>query len=57
MVHKAIDLAEPGDVIVVDAGADLTNAIVGETMMRIAKRKGIAGFLSTEQFVTLMLMQ
>src|SRR5690606_12531086 len=30
MVHKAIDYAEPGDVIVVDAGGDLTNAIVGE---------------------------
>ena len=29
MVHKAIDIAEPGDVIVVDAGGDLTNAIAG----------------------------
>jgi RraA family protein len=45
MVHKAIDLAEPGDVIVVDAGGDLTNAIVGEIMQRIAQKKGIAGFV------------
>jgi RraA family protein len=45
MVHKAIDLAESGDVIVVDAGGDLTNAIVGEIMMRIAQKKGIAGFV------------
>jgi len=45
MVHKAIELAEPGDVIVVDAGGDLTNAIVGEIMMRIALKKGIAGFV------------
>ncbi len=30
MVHKALDLAEPGDVIVVDGGGDLTNALVGE---------------------------
>lgn len=45
MVHKAIDLAQPGDVIVVDAGGDKTNAIVGEIMLRLAQRKGIAGFI------------
>lgn len=45
MVHKAIDLAEPGDVLVVDAGGDLTNAIVGEIMLRLAVGKGIAGFV------------
>lgn len=45
MVHKAIDLAEPGDVIVVDAGGDLTNAIIGEIMVRIAVKKGIVGFV------------
>lgn len=45
MVHKAIDLAEPGDVIVVDAGGDGTNAIVGEIMLRLAQRRGIAGFV------------
>ncbi|CAM3924813.1 RraA family protein [Paenibacillus alkaliterrae] len=45
MVHKAIDLAEPGDIIVVDAGGDLTNAIVGEIMMRLAQKKGLAGFV------------
>lgn len=45
MVHKAIDLAEPGDVIVVDAGGDLTNAIVGEIMLRLAQQRGITGFV------------
>lgn len=45
MVHKAIDLAEPGDVIVVDAGGDQTNAIVGEIMLRLAQKKQIAGFV------------
>ncbi|QNF28575.1 RraA family protein [Metabacillus elymi] len=45
MVHKAIDLAQPGDVIVVDAGGDQTNAIVGEIMQRIAKKNRIAGFV------------
>ena len=45
MVHKALDLAEPGDVIVVDAGGDLTNAIVGEIMSTYAKARGIAGLV------------
>ncbi|WP_029032321.1 RraA family protein [Salinarimonas rosea] len=45
MVHKAIDLAEPGDVIVVDAGGDLTNAILGEIMVAIAKKRGVAGIV------------
>jgi RraA family protein len=45
LVHKAIDLAESGDVIVVDAGGDTTNAIVGEIMMQISRKKGITGFV------------
>ncbi|MFC0272635.1 RraA family protein [Metabacillus herbersteinensis] len=45
VVHKAIDIAQPGDVIVVDAGGDTTNAIVGEIMLRIARRNGIVGFV------------
>lgn len=45
MVHKAIDMAEPGDVIVVDAGGDETNAIVGEIMLRLAQKRRIAGFV------------
>lgn len=45
MVHKAIDMAQEGDVIVVDAGGDMTNAIVGEIMMRLSMSKGIAGFV------------
>lgn len=42
-VHKAIDTALPGDIIVVDAGGDLTNAIVGEMMLTHAETRGIAG--------------
>ena len=34
MVHKAIDIARPGDVIVVDAGGVMTQAIIGEIMAR-----------------------
>ena len=45
MVHKAIDLAQPGDVIVVDAGGDLTNAIVGEIMTTLAQSGGAAGMV------------
>jgi len=43
MVHKALDLAEPGDVIVVDAGGDLTSAIIGELMVAHARKRGVAG--------------
>jgi regulator of RNase E activity RraA len=42
-VHKAIDLALPGDIIVVDAGGALDNAIVGEMMLTHAETRGIAG--------------
>lgn len=45
MVHKAIDLAGPGDVVVVDAGGDLTNAIIGELMAGQAKQRGLAGII------------
>jgi len=45
MIHKAIDMAERGDVIVVDAGGDLTNSLVGELMTTYAITRGIAGFV------------
>jgi regulator of RNase E activity RraA len=45
MAHKALIMAEPGDVIVVDAGGDLTNAIVGELMLSYAMKRGIAGMV------------
>jgi regulator of RNase E activity RraA len=45
MVHKAIDIAQPGDVIVVDAGGVLVNAIIGELMSTLAEKKGVAGFI------------
>jgi RraA family protein len=45
MVHKAIDIAEPGDVIVVDAGGALEQAIIGEIMAAWAARRGVAGFV------------
>ena len=45
MVHKAIDMAAPGDVIVVDAGGALENAIIGELMASWARKRGIAGMV------------
>ena len=45
MLHKALDMAEPGDVVVVDAGGDLTNALIGELMTAYAERRGIAGIV------------
>jgi regulator of RNase E activity RraA len=45
MVHKAIDIADRGDVIVVDAGGDLTSAIIGEMMATHAQMRGVAGFV------------
>ena len=45
LVHKAIDLAQPGDVIVVDAGGDVRNAIIGEIMASLAASRGVAGFV------------
>ncbi len=45
MLHKALDLAVPGDVVVCDAGGDLTNSIIGELMTSHAIKRGIAGIV------------
>lgn len=45
MLHKAIDMAQPGDVIVCDAGGDLTNSLMGELMLAYAVKRGVAGFV------------
>ena len=45
MVHKAIDIAAPGDVIVVDAGGVLSYAIIGDIMSSLAERRGLAGLV------------
>lgn len=43
MIHKALTMAQPGDVIVVDAGGDLTNSLFGEIMTATAIGRGVAG--------------
>ena len=45
LVHKALDVAQPGDVIVVDAGGFADHAIIGELMAARAKQRGIAGLV------------
>ena len=46
MVHKALDVAQPGDVIVVDAGGDRSaNAVLGDRICAKAKVRKIAGFV------------
>ena len=45
LVHKALDSAQRGDVIVVDAGGWLDNAIIGELMAARARQRGIAGIV------------
>jgi RraA family protein len=44
-LHRAYDLLRPGDVLVVDGGGDLIQALVGEIMMRRAHAMGVAGFV------------
>ena len=45
MVQQALDLARPGDVIVVDGGGFTFQALVGEIMGTHARRRGVAGFV------------
>ena len=45
MLHHALDIAEPGDIIVVDAGGDVTTATLGEIMVAIAQRRRLAGIV------------
>jgi len=45
MLHKALDMAQPGDVIVFDGHGDLTNAITGELMMQTAIEKKLGGVI------------
>lgn len=45
LVHKAIDIAQPGDIIVIAAEGDTHSAILGEIMAHMAEKKGVAGYL------------
>ena len=45
MIHKALTLASPGDVIVVDGSGDVSHALVGGLMLLAAQARGVAGFV------------
>ena len=45
MVHKALDIAGPGDILEVAAGGELTNSIMGEMMAAYAGFRKIAGIV------------
>ena len=45
MIHAALVLAQPGDVIVVDGKGDLSCALTGALMAAHANKAGIAGFV------------
>lgn len=45
MVHKALDVARPGDVVVVDANGSTENAVLGDTISTKARHRGIRGFI------------
>lgn len=45
MVHKALDIAQPGDVMVVDASSSTMTAVLGDTISMKARHRGIVGFV------------
>ncbi len=45
MAHVALKIAQPGDVIVIDAKGDQSCALWGDLMARAAKAKGVAGLI------------
>lgn len=45
MIHEALDLVRPGDVLVVDGDGDMSRALIGEIMCTIARKRGVAGFV------------
>ena len=45
MLHAAMDLAKPGDIIIIDAGGFENRAIFGELMATYMKTRGIRGII------------
>ena len=43
VIHEALELIRPGDVLVVDGGGDTSRALLGEIMLTIAQSRGAAG--------------
>ncbi|HVA48023.1 MAG TPA: hypothetical protein VNH11_16760 [Pirellulales bacterium] len=45
MVHKALDVARPGEVVVIDARASTMNAVLGDIICTKARHRRLAGFI------------
>jgi regulator of RNase E activity RraA len=45
LIHKALELIEPGDILIVDGEGDTSRALVGEIMMTSAMTRGAVGFV------------
>jgi regulator of RNase E activity RraA len=45
MVHKSLDIAKPGDVLVIDTSASPLTAVCGDLISTKARHRGIAGFV------------
>ena len=45
LLHKAIDMAQPGDVLVIDAQGEQSYAIIGELMIQWCRKRGISGLI------------
>jgi RraA family protein len=45
MIHKALDIARPGDIVVVDCSGAMSNAVFGDLVANKAVHRGIAGFV------------
>ena len=45
LIHKALQLGRPGDVLVVDGGGCTDRALMGDIMKRVAQMRGFAGLV------------
>ncbi|MEZ0367793.1 MAG: Ldh family oxidoreductase [Candidatus Sericytochromatia bacterium] len=45
MLHKALDIARPGDILVVDAGGTGSHAVCGDMVSHKARHRGLAGLI------------
>jgi RraA family protein len=45
MVHKSLDVARPGDVVVIAAGGSVSNAVLGDIVSAKAQHRGIGGYV------------
>ena len=45
LVHKALDIAKPGDIVVVDCSGAMSNAVLGDLVANKSVHRGIAGYV------------